>query len=251
MGKGLFITGTDTGVGKTLVAGGLAAVLREKGIDVGVMKPVESGCRREKGRLLPEDALYLKDMAQVQDSLNLVNIYALEYPLAPALAADLEGMKINPASIKEAAEQLLSRHELVIVEGVGGLLVPLNDIYFVADLARDLNLPLLIVARASLGTINHTLLTLSYAYGIGLEVIGLVLNHASSAQGLAEAFNPMALRLWSQAPLLGVIPFLPDLSIPLIKQAIKENLDLEPILKLAGENDKNPSSKFQYPNSFQ
>lgn len=236
-GKGIFVTGTDTGVGKTLVSGGLAAVLREKGVDVGVMKPVESGCSRKNGKLQPEDALFLREMAGSQDEMELVNIYALEHPLAPAIAAKMERVEIKKAAILEALKILLLRHEFVIVEGVGGLLVPLYDNYFVAHLVKDMNLPLLIVARASLGTINHTLLTLSYARQIGLSVTGLVMNRASASTGevedspwRADALNPSAIKRWAKAPLLGVMPFIPDISKPSVMEAVRNNLNLEPIL---------------------
>lgn len=237
MGRGIFITGTDTGVGKTLVAGGLAAALREKGVDVGVMKPVESGCSRKHGKLVPEDALFLREMAGCQDEMELVNIYALEYPLAPAAAAEIEGVEIKKAAILEALKILLSRHEFVIVEGVGGLLAPLYDNYFVANLAKGINLPLLVVTRASLGTINHTLLTLSYANRIGLKVIGLVMNSTSvspeevkNSPQRADNLNPAALKRWAKAPLLGVIPFISNISKDSIRQAISDNMDISPIL---------------------
>lgn len=237
MGKGIFITGTDTGVGKTLVAGGLAAVLRERGVDVGVMKPVESGCRRQNGKLLPEDALFLRDMAQCSDELDLVNLYALEHPLAPALAAEVEKIEINPGRILQTLHILLSRHELVIVEGVGGLLVPLYGNYFVSNLAKELNFPIIIVTRASLGTINHTLLTLSYTSVTGFDVLGLVMNNTSASSRAtgdspwkADTLNPSAIRRWAKAPLLGMLPFIPEITRDSIMQAIRDNLDLGPIL---------------------
>src|SRR4030042_4169582 len=124
MAKGIFVTGTDTGVGKTLVAGGLPALFRENGIDVGVMKPVESGCPRENGILVPKDALFLKEMSGCQDGLDLINPYALEHPLAPALAADLERVEIRLEVIQEAYSILASRHNLVLVEGAGGVVCP-------------------------------------------------------------------------------------------------------------------------------
>ena len=230
MSAGIFITGTDTGVGKTLVTGGLAALLQERGIDVGVMKPVESGCRRENGSLVPEDALFLKEMSGCQDELQLINPYALEHPLAPALAAELEGVDIRLEVIREAYLILASRHELVLVEGAGGMLVPIAAHYFMADLARELGgLPLLVVARALLGTINHTLLTLYYARREGTEVLGIVMNHTSPQQGLAESLNREALYRWGEVPFLGSLPFLPNPDPESIKRAIKANLDVTSI----------------------
>lgn len=226
MGKGIFVTGTDTGVGKTMVAGGIAAALRERGVDVGVMKPVETGCVLKDGRCVPEDALFLKEMAQCQDEMELVNPYAFEEALTPALAAERAGVKIGLKRIKSAFATLLKRHEVVLVEGAGGLLVPLWKDKLMADLAGELGLPLLVVARASLGTINHTLLTLYYARREGIPVLGLVINHTSPAAGLAESLNPEALCRWGRVPLLGVIPFLGMSSRESIRQAIADCLDL-------------------------
>jgi dethiobiotin synthetase len=227
--RGIFITGTDTGVGKTLVAGGLAAVLREEGVDVGVMKPAESGCRYQDGQLIPEDALFLKEMSGCDDPLELINPYALKHPLTPALAAEIEGVEIKIETIRQAFHRLASRHELILVEGAGGLLSPLVGDFFMADLARELELPLLVVTRALLGTINHTLLTLSYARYQKIAVLGIVMNHTREERGLAESFNRGALQRWAQAPFLGVLPFLPRLDDRSIKAAIKVNLDLTPI----------------------
>lgn len=228
MGKGIFITGTDTGVGKTLVAGGLAALLRESGLNVGVMKPVESGCLRKNGILIPKDALSLREMAGCQeDELPLINPYALEHPLAPALAAEMEGIEIRLEVIREAYFTLTSRHDLILVEGAGGLLVPLTSHSFMADLPRELGgLPLLVVARAALGTINHTLLTLHYARKEKLKVMGIVLNHTSPEYGLAESLNPGALRRWEKTPFMGLLPFLPNTDKESITKTIEANLNL-------------------------
>lgn len=231
MTKGIFVTGTDTGVGKTLVAGGLSALFRENGIDVGVMKPVESGCSREYGILVPKDALFLKEMSGCQDELDLINPYALEHPLAPALAAELERVKIRLEVIQEAYSILASRHELVLVEGVGGMLVPITSGRLMADLVKELGgLSLLIVTRALLGTLNHTLLTLYYARREGMEVLGVVMNQTSPQYGLAESLNAGALRRWGGAPFLGSLPFLLSMDKENIKRALKEKIDLTPVM---------------------
>lgn len=226
MRNGIFITGTDTGVGKTLVAGGMAAVLKERGVDVGVMKPVETGCPRKGGKSFGEDALFLKEMAQCQDEMELINPYALEEPLTPALAAERAGIEIDLGHIKSAFKTLLARHELVLVEGAGGLLSPLWKDLVMADLAKELGLPLLIVSRASLGTINHTLLALYYARKEGIPVLGVVINHTMPVHGLAESLNLEALRRWGKVRVLGVIPFLEQVSKQFVKQAIEQCLDL-------------------------
>ena len=231
MGKGIFITGTDTGVGKTLVAGGLAAVLRAKGINVGVMKPVESGCRREGDVLVAEDALFLREMSGSIDDLKLVNPYSLEHPLAPALAAEIEDVEIRLEVIQEGYLKLASRHDLVIVEGAGGMLVPLTADHLMVDLVKVLGgLPALIVTRAILGTLNHSLLSLYYAVREGIDVLGIVMDHTSPQQGLAESLNPKAIERWGRAPFLGTMPYLSSTDKRSIAHAVESALDLEPLM---------------------
>jgi dethiobiotin synthetase len=229
MGKGFFITGTDTGVGKTLVCIGLVNLFKERGMHVGVMKPVESGCRRDNGKLIPEDAILLKKAAESQDDLDIINPYALEAPLAPALAAEMEGVEIRLEVIQRAFEILISHHDIVIVEGAGGFLVPIFGDFFMADLAKELNLPLLLVTEAKLGIINHTLLTLANARERGISALGIVMNRTSEQQGLPETLNPDALKRWAKAPFLGSLPFIPEFDNEAIKRAIQTNLNLGPI----------------------
>ncbi len=229
MARGLFITGTDTGVGKTLVAVGLIVVLRERGFDTGVMKPVESGCLGKDGRVIPKDAILLRKISRCRDELEIINPYKFNEPLAPALAADREGVEVRLEVIGRAYDLLASSHEIVIVEGAGGILSPVFGGCFMADLARRWGLPILIVTGAELGTINHTLLTLYYAQRQGIPVLGVVMNHTSSQEGLAESLNDIAIQRWIDVPFLGSIPFLTDLDEEAIKRAIEKNLDLWPI----------------------
>jgi dethiobiotin synthetase len=188
--RGLFVTGTDTGVGKTLVARALVRGLRERGVDVGVMKPVETGV----GAAGPEDALALRAAAGTSDPLDLVCPFALALPAAPTVAAAAEGRSVELATIAHAFAKLASRHECMVVEGAGGLLVPLAKGAHMADLARELGLPLLVVARAALGTINHTPLTLEAARTRALRVAGVVISHSSGPLSPADAANLQALR---------------------------------------------------------
>jgi dethiobiotin synthetase len=235
MGSGIFVTGTDTHVGKTLVAGGLAAVLRENGVDVGVMKPVESGCSREYDNLIPQDALFLREMAGCQDELQLVNPYALERPLAPATAAQLEGVAVEFEVIREAYSILTSRHELVVIEGAGGMLAPLNSQLFMADLPLKLgDIPILVVARDTLGAINHTLLTIHYARTKRIDVMGMVLNCMHSHSELEDCHNREALQRLADTPILGSLPFLPQTDRESIKEAVRSNLNMEPLLLWLG-----------------
>lgn len=196
--KSVFITGTDTGVGKTFIAASLAAVLKSKGFDVGVMKPVASGGR--------EDADLLMKGAGVSDDIALVNPYCLKTPAAPAVAAEIEGVKIDIERIKSAYIELSMRHEMVIVEGVGGLLVPLYHDYLVSDLVKELKLPVIIVARPDLGTINHTLLTIRQARTEGIEVLGVIINNYNeSTAGTAEKTAPATIEKIGKVPVLGIV----------------------------------------------
>ena len=205
---GIFITGTDTEIGKTVVAGGLAAAIKAAGVDVGVMKPIASGGVEHKGRIVSEDAIFLKGAAQVDDALDLINPICLRQPLAPSVAAEIEGVSIDLRQIDEAFAELCQRHEFVVVEGVGGIAVPICEEILVADMAQRFQLPLLIVARPNLGTINHTVLTVEFAKFYSLEICGIVLNASQEeSKGLAEKTNPKELERLTNLPILGTVPF--------------------------------------------
>jgi len=206
------VTGTDTGIGKTLVAGGLAAALARRGISVGVMKPFATGARSLRGRLVSGDARFLQAASGVKDSLDLINPICLKPPLAPWMAAEVAQKAINLRKVWSAWRILTRRHPTMVVEGVGGLLVPLLTRFTVADLAEKLQLPLVIVTRPALGTLNHTALTVQVARSYGLRILGLVVNAAvPGRRGTAERRNPAALELLNKVPLLAELPHLgPD-----------------------------------------
>ncbi|MBI5788724.1 MAG: dethiobiotin synthase, partial [Candidatus Schekmanbacteria bacterium] len=177
MTKGIFITGTDTGVGKTVVAAGLACLLSRQEKKTAVMKPVQTGGVWQNGRLISEDLELLKSGISLNEPQELLNPYCFPEPCSPHLAARLAGTKIEPGKIIGAYGQLALKYERVIVEGAGGLLVPLTEKYLLADLVRDLNLPLVIVVSNRLGVINHAVLTVECARQRGLEILGIVINH--------------------------------------------------------------------------
>ena len=205
MSKGIFITGTDTGVGKTIVAATLALLLRMRGINVGVMKPVTSGCREAEGGLVSDDALLLCQAAGVSCSSDVAP-YLLREPAAPAEAAKIEGVKIDFAGIKACYDRLAAVHDFVIVEGAGGLMVPLAGGLLVADLVRTLDLPLLVVARPGLGTINHTVLTCFAAQQMGLVVAGVIVNRFPDNPDTAERSATHHIGSLCGAPILGIWP---------------------------------------------
>jgi dethiobiotin synthetase len=222
MGAGLFITGTDTGVGKTLVACGLAALLRHRGYRVGVMKPAETGCVEKNGKLFPEDAFYLKQASGCDEPLEKICPYRLRDPLAPSVAAEREGVKIDISLLERLYGEISSAHDITLVEGAGGLLVPLLPHYTYADLAKLLKLPVLVVAANRLGAINHLLLTLEHASYRGLRVLGYVLNRLDNQLSLAAETNRETLLSLTAVPCMGEIPYLS----PLEGSALERNRDL-------------------------
>lgn len=201
--RGVFVTGTDTGVGKTAVSAALARFLRERGISVGVMKPVETGV--DKPVALGPDARLLQWAAGCGADPDLISPYRLRVPAAPAVAAKEEGVAIDPSRLVDSAQQLSRDHDFLIVEGVGGLMVPLAGGYLVADLVRQLGFPLLIVARAGLGTLNHTLLTVFAARTMDLPLAGFLINGMPATPEVAEKTAPHSLASLASADLLGVL----------------------------------------------
>lgn len=207
--KGLFITGTDTGVGKTMISGAIARFLVSNGVDCGVMKPIETGCRMGKQGLIPRDGSYLKRATRSKDPLDLITPCRFRQPLSP-YAAVLQGEKntLSFSEIQKACDTLFERHDFLVVEGAGGLLVPLTRRLMMIDLIRLLNLPVLLVARNGLGTLNHTLLTLRQGESHGLSFFGVVLNRTSGKNEPSEATNLKILSEQSGVPIFGPLPFL-------------------------------------------
>lgn len=230
--KGFFITGTDTGVGKTIIAGALIRVLCFFGLKTGAMKPVESGCAREGKILIPSDGTFLKHMAQMREPVTQVTPCCFESPLAPYPASDLEKKSISIAEIKKTFYSLYKHYNAVIVEGVGGLMVPLRENYFVVDLAKQMELPLVVVAKPGLGSINHTMLTVNYALKEGLTVAGVIINYSHPPENsLAEETNPQLLKQICPVPFIGIFPYLKNREGHVLEKTALKYLDLEVIQK--------------------
>ena len=205
--RGLFVTATDTGVGKTEVACALLGAARAAGVDAVGMKPAQSGATPGE----PSDAERLLEASGRVEPLEAICPYALQAPLAPAVAARLEGREISLSRILEAAHALAARHAAVLVEGAGGLLVPLTERETYADLAAALGLPVLVVARAGLGTINHTALTVEALRRRGLPIAGIVLNRTAREDDPSVPHNAGEIaRLTGVAP-AALLPFEPDI----------------------------------------
>jgi dethiobiotin synthetase len=207
MGKGLFITGTDTGVGKTFFACALAAYLKASGYKVGVMKPAETGCDAGDGKIAPLDAIALKEASGSDLRLDQICPYQLRAPLAPSVAAQLEGRQIDIDRLIDTYHEISSGHDINLVEGAGGLMVPLLPSYTFADFAHTLKLPLIVVAPNKLGVINHLLLTLEHASCNALRVLGYVLNQLDSTPSMAAETNREALFSLTAVPCLSELPY--------------------------------------------
>lgn len=233
---GLFVTATDTGVGKTVVSALLIRGMRRRGFRTGAMKPAETGCPEVGGRLVPQDGELLREMAEMDEPLDVVVPERFAPPLAPLVAARVEGRSVDLKRIIGTFGRLRAAHDMMVVEGAGGLLVPFAEtgtgIYYVADLVRDLGLPLVVVARPGLGTLNHTLLTVREALREGLAVKGVVINYAQEAAGgLAERTNAAVLEeILRPVPLLGVVPHLPRISRSALDDAAESCMDFDRIV---------------------
>lgn len=214
--RGLFVTATDTEVGKTVITGALAAGLKARGWDVGVMKPLASGgVSNENGQLVSEDASFLMKAAGLgEEERQLVNPLCLAPALTPAVAAKVEGIAIDLSLVRESCRLLSQRHESVLVEGVGGIVAPLWEEYLVIDFMKELALPAVVVARPNLGTINHTVLTVDYARRHGVEVAGVIINGWEEEQaGILENSNIEYIQRLTGLPILGKFPFSKAISV--------------------------------------
>ncbi len=217
--RGLFITGTDTGVGKTYVAAGMIAALQACGIRVGAYKPVVSGCTAGPGGPVWDDLVRLQAALGGDVPVERIGPQRFQAPLAPPVAARLEGKQVDAALLRSGIDWWRGRVEVVVVEGAGGFLSPVTESESVADLAVSFAFPLVLVARASLGTINHTLLTLEAARARGLKVAGIVLNHPTppDPDDRAVETNPAELKRRCGVPILAILPH--DSTAGLLRQS--------------------------------
>ncbi len=204
--RGLFVTATDTGVGKTEVACAILRDARRRGLDLAPMKPAQSGVVAGE----PTDAERLREASERVEPLAVVCPYSFAAPLAPAVAARVEGREIAFDRIVETARALAARHAALLVEGAGGLLVPLTERETYADLAVALALPVLVVARAGLGTVNHTALTVEALRRRGLDVAAIVLNRATPGEDPSVPHNAREIARLTGLEPLALLPYVAD-----------------------------------------
>jgi dethiobiotin synthetase len=196
------------------------------------MKPVTSGCVERDGKLVSEDAELLAWGAGLPGIDADVAPYCLREPLAPSEAAGRDGVRIDFGHIADAYERLAARHDYVIVEGAGGLMVPLAGGLLIADLAERLKLPLLVVARPNLGTVNHTALTCFAARQMGLPVTGVIINNYPEKPGMAEQSAPHLISSLAGAPVLGIFPHVAENDPRMAVAALAAHLAAEPATRV-------------------
>jgi dethiobiotin synthetase len=204
--KGLFITGTDTGVGKTLITGGIARILRNQGLKVGVFKPVATGCRSDMNELVSRDAEFLAMCAELNEPMTVVTPACYEIAAAPIVCVRAEKRPIDYEQIAAMYNYLAKSCDVVLVEGIGGVLVPLDEQTMIIDLAARMKLPTVVVARVKLGTINHTLLTIQAVRNAGLYAAGVVFNgYSVPAANIAEETAPKIIAELGNAKILATV----------------------------------------------
>lgn len=200
--RSVFITGTGTGVGKTVVGGALCAYLSlKKGLDVAVMKPVETGWDPASS-----DAITLIQLSGSKEKMEDVVPYKFVQPVAPEVAARHENREVKIETLDLVYRKLLSTHDVVVVEGAGGILVPIREGFFFSDLIKLWKIPVIVVSENRLGTINHTLLTCHYLLSEGIEIVGVILNTKEETLDFSSDSNSAVLKKYLPIPLLGVFP---------------------------------------------
>src|SRR3990172_10839643 len=220
--RGIFVTGTDTGVGKTVVTAGIAAALRARGINVGVMKPVHTGCTIIKGKLRPEDSLLLARAAASNDPEELMTPYMFRESAAPYAAAKEHNMVIDIGKITDCFNELCRRHDYVIVEGIGGVLVPVTREFYVADLIKRLNIPLILVTRPDLGSINHTLLSIHCLKTKKINLSGIIISNCKKgSRNFAEKTFQDSIETLTDIPVLGTLPYITNCSTRILSDTMK------------------------------
>lgn len=233
MNRGVFIVGTDTDVGKTLITAGLVHVLRKKGINACSFKAVQSGGIEENGRLISGDTKLVKEVCNIDEGYELMNPYCLKTPVSPHLAARLEKINIDRQTILDTYVKMSEKYEFIVAEGAGGIIVPIIERrYFVYDLIKDLNLPVIIIAKADIGTINHTALTVKFAQSIGLDIKGIIINRYTNEIHVND--NIETIKKITNKDIIGVIDDLNNCDkddYKALKAEFEKKIDINRIIK--------------------
>ncbi len=226
--KSLFITGTDTDVGKTYVTAGLAVTLRKMGINVGIMKPFAAGTPQKKG-LKSEDVEILSRAAKVSDPENLMNPQFFKMAASPYTASKNLKVKVKVKSALSSFTKLSKLHSMILVEGMGGIMTPILKNYFVTDLIKDMKIPTVIVTRTKVGTVNHTIMTCKMCKEYKIPIKGIIINNFDS-DGYKVKTLKRDLQSLTGVPILGTIPFIDNLSDDSLYRNFKKNVDMNSLI---------------------
>ena len=226
--KSIFITGTDTDVGKTYITAGLAVTLRKMGIDIGVMKPFAAGNAQKNG-FKSEDVEILSKSAQVNDPENLVNPQF--FPISASPYTAWKKLKIKPKipTILKSFKKLSHLHEMLLIEGMGGVMTPILKDYYISNLIKEMKIPTIIVTRSKVGTVNHTIMTVKFCEKFKIPIKGIIINNFDKGYPVKQLKND--LEGLTGVKVLGSIPFLKNLSDASLYRTFKKNIDMKMILK--------------------
>ncbi|MDH5569925.1 MAG: dethiobiotin synthase [Nitrosopumilus sp.] len=223
-----FITGTDTDVGKTYVTAGLAVTLRKMGINVGVMKPFAAGTAQRNG-FKSEDVEILSNAAKVDDPESLVNPQFFPIPASPYTAYKKLKIKPKVSTVLTNFKKLSKLHDLILVEGMGGLMTPILKNYSIASLIKDMNIPTVIVTSSRIGTVNHTLMTCIMCKKYKIPIKGIIINNFEDGYSVPQLKKD--LEDLTGVKVLGSIPFIKNMSDASLNRIFKKNLDMNRLLK--------------------
>jgi dethiobiotin synthetase len=227
--KSLFITGTDTDVGKTYVTAGLAVTIRKMGIDVGIMKPFAAGTPTKKG-YKSEDVDILARAAQVSDPEHLMNPQFFNMAASPYTASQKLKVKVRVAQTLASFNKLSKLHEMMLVEGMGGIMTPILKNYFVTNMIKDMNIPAVIVTRSKVGTVNHTIMTCKICENFKIPIKGIIINNFDSG-GYNISILKRDLQKLTGVPVLGTLPFIENLSDDSLYKNFKKNVKVSALIK--------------------
>ena len=231
--RGVFITGTNTGVGKTAIAAGLAWALRKRKINVGVMKPFATANKAFSKKYRSQDTATLASAAGVNDSDVELNPFFYSLAASPLVASQIK--RESPASIEkalQALQNLARRHDFMIVEGIGGIMVPLTENESVADFAKRVGLPAIIVATPMLGTLNHTLLTVMACKEFDINIRGVIVNKMPKKPSVVEQKVPEAIERLTGVRVLGTLPISKGANYSAIGKVLEKTADLDSLLSV-------------------
>ncbi len=226
--KSLFITGTDTDVGKTYIAAGLAVAFRKMGINVGVMKPFAAGRAQKKG-YKSEDIVILSRAAKACDPEKLVNPQFFKIPASPYTAWKTLKTKPKISTILSSFKKLTKLHDMILVEGMGGIMTPILKNYYITNLIKEMKIPTVIVTRSKIGTVNHTIMTCKMCEKYKIPVKGIIINNFDDGYPIPELKRD--LQNLTGIKVLGSIPFIKNMSDTSLHRIFKKNIDLKTLIK--------------------